>query len=343
MLEKLQQYYKQAFPTERDPRVSNLIQINDGWESDVYAFQVESGPPTGRNLRELILRIYPGQDAYDKSANEFRSLALVRQAGYPVPQVYCLERDHSPFERPFLIMEKIQGRSMWPLIFQNPNLQDANRQLDFFCSLFVRLHQLDWHPFVPDPLVYEPGTPGALIERQLSRIRSTVYQYPMPGMIRVFEWLENNKLAASGSKASLIHWDFHPHNILACHPGQHCQEPAYVIDWTGQDISDYRFDLAWTLLLIGSYQGLEAREAILRSYEQQAGQPVEALPYYDVAAAFRRLFSIVFSIKYGAQALGMRPGAENIMREQREPIRRIYTLLQSHCGLEIPEVEELLT
>ena len=36
--------------------------------------------------------------------------------GYPVPQVFLLETEHSPANRPFISMEYIQGQMMWKLI-----------------------------------------------------------------------------------------------------------------------------------------------------------------------------------------------------------------------------------
>jgi hypothetical protein len=48
---------------------------------------------------------------------------------------------------------------------------------------------------------------------------------------------------------------------------------------------------------------------------------MEQLDFFDVAVCLRRLYSIATSITAGAEEMGMRPGAENIIQEQREPIR----------------------
>ncbi len=49
-----------------------------------------------------------------------------------------------------------------------------------------------------------------------------------------------------------VHWDYHPGNVLL-----RDDSSAVVIDWTQIDVSDPRFDLAWTLLLVSSYEGAE--------------------------------------------------------------------------------------
>jgi len=85
-------YYIHAFPDRRDVIVGQLTNIGTGWETDVYSFDVGYGPAGERTRDELILRLYPGDDAHAKSAHEFRSLGQLYKAGYPVPP--------SPFARP---------------------------------------------------------------------------------------------------------------------------------------------------------------------------------------------------------------------------------------------------
>jgi hypothetical protein len=63
---------------------------------------------------------------------------------------------------------------------------------------------------------------------------------------------------------------------------------------------------------------------------------------FDTFACLRRLFSIIVSLKYGADKLGMRPGAEAIMRRQAPAARRVYERLLTLTGLTIPEVEQFL-
>ncbi len=134
--------------------------------------------------------------------------------------------------------------------------------------------------------------------------------------------------------AAPVHWDFHPENMLLQKDGS-----AVVIDWTGFDLTDYRFDLAWTLLLIGCNEHPKWRQPVLREYERQAGRKVDGLEFFDVAACVRRLFTVIVSVNYGAEQLGMRPGAEAIMRRQAPSMARVYDLLLQRTGLRIPEVD----
>lgn len=72
---------------------------------------------------------------------------------------------------------------------------------------------------------------------------------------------------------------------------------------------------------------LERSEPMLRRYEHAAGLAVEQLGYFEVAAACRRFFDVLVSLHSGAGALGMRPGAEALMRQQGGHLRRVYMLL----------------
>jgi len=335
-LSLLQSYFPHAFPTRENSIVSDLVFVSSGWESDVFSFNVEWGPAGTRKREDLILRFYPGTDAVEKSAAEFRSLTILLQAGYPVPRIDCLENENSPFGKPFLIMERIPGGPLWtPLFHASP--PEQQKMLELFCNLFVRLHSLEWRPFVPNAAEFEPEGPHAIIDRQINRWQQFIERMPLPGFQAGWQWLVDHRHDVISRRASLVHWDFHPHNILLTE-----DQEAFVIDWTGLDLTDYRFDLAWTLLLILSYKGKDWRDRVLREYERQAGQPVDGLEYFDAIASFRRLFSVVGSLALGAEKMGMRPGAEEVMRGQAEPLRNVYTQFLAITGQAIPEVETFL-
>ena len=334
VLASLVAYYAGAFPGRQGIRISELIPISEGWESDMYAFTLESGPEGARQHEELVLRLYSGADAHIKSAREWRGMGLLHDAGYPVPQVMLLERDESSFGRPFLVMERIHGRQMWPVWFRSPE-ETQQDLLTLFCRLFVRLHTLEWQPFVQEPASFDALDPYALLDRELDRMRPYVESFPISGFLPVIAWLEERRVPCR--RPSVIHWDYHPANILLREDGS-----AVVVDWTQVDVSDSRFDLAWTLLLVSTYEGSAWYERILHEYERLAGSKVEQLAFFEVYACTKRLYSIVASLTYGPETLGMRPAAEAIMRQQLGASKRVYGLLLDRTGIVVPEVEQIL-
>ena len=43
ILPQLQAYFQQAFPQKTNPKIENLIPLNFGWESVIYAFDAVTG------------------------------------------------------------------------------------------------------------------------------------------------------------------------------------------------------------------------------------------------------------------------------------------------------------
>jgi aminoglycoside phosphotransferase (APT) family kinase protein len=333
---RLESYYAHAFPARQGVRVIALAHISAGWESDMYSFNLEYGPAGARHCEELILRIYPGDDAHSKSAREYRGMSQLHKVGYPVPQVLILEREDSPFGRPFVIMEKIQGQTMWPRWFGSPK-EKQKELLTLFCELFVRLHTLDWQSFVQDVTPFAAGAPYALVDRELDKMRPYLIRFPIPGFLPIAEWLEGRRDLVPCERPSVIHWDYHPGNILLSDDGA-----PVVVDWTQVDVSDSRFDLAWTLLLVSTHENETWHRRILLEYERLAGTKVEQLAFFEVFACLKRLYSVVVSLAHGPESLGMRPGAGAMMVQQMGAIARVYDLLLRRTGIAVPEVEELL-
>ena len=138
-------------------------------------------------------------------------------------------------------------------------------------------------------------------------------------------------------RLSVLHWDFHPFNILL-----RTDDTPAVIDWGNIQVSDSRFDLAWSLLLTSTYGDPSARDRLLTGYERAAGEKIEQIEFFDAAASIRRLGSILLSLSEGSEKMGMRSGAEEMMLARPEHIRSVYALLVGRTGIRIPEAERLL-
>jgi aminoglycoside phosphotransferase (APT) family kinase protein len=338
MQDRLQAYCERAFPAWQDVRVGELVSVSEGWESDIYSFDLVHGPGATREREGLILRIYPGDDARHKSVHEFRGMRQLRQVGYPVPQVLVLEHEDIPFGKPFVIMERIEGQTLWPVMF-GPSVGGSRQRelLTLFCELFVQLHALDWRPFADVDELAHCENPYTFVDHWLDRFRDFQARFSAPGFVSTLRWLEERRDGVPCSRPAVVHLDFHPANVLLRDDGS-----ASVIDWTQVSVSDPRLDLAWTLLLIGTYAGAEWRPHVLEEYERLAGTPVEGLAYFDVMACVKRLGSVVVSLLAGPEKMGMRPGAEAMMRQQMGPLGRVYDLLVERTGIRVPEIEDLL-
>jgi len=202
-----------------------------------------------------------------------------------------------------------------------------------FCRLFADLHRLDSHPFTDDSSLAD--NPDQLVAQEITRWLEYVHQLGRSDFDPLFDWLLEN--APRTDHLSVLHWDFHPFNILLRSDGT----PS-VIDWGNIQVSDSRFDLAWSLLLASTYGDPSARDRLLIGYEFATKKKVDQIEFFDAAASFRRLVTILLSLNAGSENMGMRPGAEKMMLAQPEHIRSVYALLVERTGLRLPEAEQLL-
>ncbi|HHY12238.1 MAG TPA: phosphotransferase [Firmicutes bacterium] len=264
-----------------DIGVQNLIKITDGWECDVYSFDLVTPSTT----IPLILRMYmdkPESQAAIKCRREFGVMRHLFNAGYPVPEVFGCQTDATCLGAPFVVMQRICGTTLGR-VYAGASSKERLRVLDLFTSLFAGLHDLD-------PAEFDPETASLsthlIIRKELSEFER--YRSFLDNNVfePAFSWLGANMHQVKPSRPSIIHYDFHAQNILVedtfsqdkdgpqCVNREHCQQDkglgkrqnnVFVIDWTQSRVSDFRFDLAWSLLLIGDTEG----QAMLESYRRK--------------------------------------------------------------------------
>ena len=331
---------RMAFPEAQDLTTSDPVRISEGWETEIYSFDIAyklSGSPQSESpiLRTLILRIFPGQGSGRQAVKEFVAMKRLYQAGYPVPLVLQHGGEDSPFGKPFILMERIAGRNLWSFMFR-PETDHKEQLLDQFCGLLVQLHKLDWSAVAGESLSYVEGDPYQFVDRWLLDALEYGQRFELSSFDDHINWLQERRDTVPCFRPSLIHYDFHPANILVREDGS-----AIVIDWSGFDLSDSRFDLAWTLLLVGSYESMAWRDRLLRSYERQSGNPAEQLAFFEVSACVRRLAIILVSLRDGPGKSGMDPNAITLIRQQMPAHRRVYDLLFQRTGIQIVEIEKM--
>jgi len=332
-IRKLQRFYRKHTDLA-NPRVS-LDWVNDtGWESEIYAFTLAYGSKSDRQTEARVLRLLTGAD-YKEAKSEHHTLSLLHQAEYPVPQPYHLGSPGDGFGRPFIIMQRIEGGDFSARFNENP-LGEPMQQL---IALFRQLHSLDWRPYIPDPeTVSPPEQPYFHFDQKLAQYTQALEQGGLEVFDPAMDWLHENRGRAACNSASVVHMDFHHNNILEDENGK-----CYVIDWTAADISDYRFDLAWTLTLALAYRGPDAHTAVLAEYERQMGNKVASLEVFEVVGIIRRIGTVMISVAAGADSLGMRPEALDAMRKDRIPLQRLYQRLEKLTGTRIPEIGVFLS
>jgi aminoglycoside phosphotransferase (APT) family kinase protein len=313
--------------------VANVTRMSNGWESDVYAFDAPALAQWATHT--FVLRLYFGANAGPTATNEYLALDLLARAGYPVPRVYLVEPSLAPLGRAFLIMARVAGRPLGQRWREATEAQFPH-EIEHFCALLVRLHTLAWQ--------HRPNAervPRVAIAEQLGIWKAIGAQFPSAALTAGMAWLDRASAQIAAPQWGLVHWDFHPENVLLDR-----DEQPWVIDWTQFQMTDVRFDLAWTLTVLASEREGHVAELIRATYLAQRGwdgTAIEAdMNFFEAAACAKRLFSMLFSLTGGADAVGMRPGAEATIGRQLARFVVVYRRWLALTATPLPEIEMVL-
>ena len=316
--------------TGRTLAVEATRHLSSGWESDLYVF---SAPGLTATADTFVLRQYYGAQAEVTAVAEARAYQVLGSGGYPAPPLVLVEPSPAPLGKPFIVMPYVQGE---PLGRQFAHDGDA-AVLARLAELMVQLHALPWASLEP-----RDAAPRYSLRGQLAQLDAYRRRFPSQSCDRALLWLQQRLPAVSHQASALIHFDFHPHNVLVDDAGR-----AWVIDWTQCQVTDPRIDVAWTMTLMGSERGRAVAELFQRAYATAAAQAgltfhEPDMPYFEALAAARRLLSVLIALEHGAEALGMRPGAEAVMTGYLGVIAKVYDRWLDLTQQPLPELADRL-
>ncbi|MHA2024055.1 MAG: phosphotransferase, partial [Candidatus Thorarchaeota archaeon] len=297
--EILQEYLFQRYPEWSNIVIHNFNDITSGWETEILSFDVAYTVNGISERHGWISRAYPGKTGVERSTSEYELLQILHSIDYPVPEVVLLETDSKWLGKPFIIMERINGATMWDLM-QVGTEETTQEMVQMFSKLFVQLHDLDWSKFPKVPERYFKTNPKDMYKNVITGVRDWITRASVEYLVPLVDWLDEYYHEIEFDRYSIIHGDFHPMNILIGEEGS-----PFVIDWTASKLADYRSDIAWSLMLAFLYAGEEFRDVIIAGYESASGHKIQNLDYFMVEAAIRRFADILISLRDGAESLGM--------------------------------------
>ena len=315
--------------SQKGEKVTSLAK---GWETELFSFVYTYKEELEVVVQNLILRIYPGFNLENKIKWEFDVLTSLFKAEYPVPETHILELNTDFFEYPFIIMDTIIGIDMGEC-FES----DLQKNLVILSELFVELHNLDCKIIPTDLDKNESLAPVELIIRSINKIEKIIEELQIQDLYPLLKWLRRNKDEVNFERISILHNDFHPHNILLSEKGK-----AYVIDWPACSIGDYRQDLGWTLLLVGAYSSRELRDLVLKNYEDVLGSKVEDIEYFEILAATRRIMDMVNFFGHSPEEAGIRNEALEQIKETVFHLEYISSFVKEVTGISIPIFDDLI-
>ena len=321
-------WYRSLYPDRLGLVVSDVREITSGWETRLFYFVLNYTYDGSSHNDRLVARIFSGKG----SKYEYDIMSHLMRAGYPVPRVYEFD-EGGVLGQPFLTMEFIEGRGMEGE-FLSGSQEDLKGALNIMMGLFVRLHDIDISKIFPDRTGVSTRE---YIDGVLSRHKEVTAECGIAWMEPLIEWLEERKGSVTPMPPAVLHGDFHPMNIMLKADGS-----PVVLDWGASHVGDRRSDLSWLMLLAGTFLKPSVRDAILAAYEAASGTEMEDIQFFEALSILRRLTDVAVSMEAGAETLGMRPGAVEMMREAADHIRNVYDVLVELTGLRLPEYEEFL-
>ncbi|WP_417595012.1 phosphotransferase family protein [Parasphingorhabdus sp.] len=214
-----------------------LTKFKGGQSNPTYKIDT---PTTSYVLRKKPFgKLLPSAHAVDR---EFRAIAGLYPAGFPVAKPYGLCEDDSVIGTMFYIMGMADGRTLWDGTL--PEIEPTERRAIYheMIDTLALLHSYD-----PAQLGLEKhGKPGNYCERQISR---WTQQYRLselqeiPEMDKLIEWL--TKTIPEQKGFAIVHGDYRLDNMIFAH-----DEPKViaVLDWELSTLGDPIADFAYWLM-----------------------------------------------------------------------------------------------
>ncbi|QWU14700.1 phosphotransferase family protein [Paenibacillus sophorae] len=203
------------------------------------------------------------------AADEYKLLQLLKSEGLLVPAPYFLDLSCEIFQKPYLVMEFMEGKTDFNPSNLNQYLSQLSTHLTYIHSVDCSKLQLDFLP-KQEEIITEMLDIPVKMDKSLNE-----------GLIR--DMLKSVWPLPRTNKDVILHGDYWPGNIL-WKDGR----LASMIDWEDAAIGDPLADLANSRLEVLFHFGLEAMNAFTGQYQSMMTNiDFTNLPYWDLCAALR--------------------------------------------------------
>ena len=283
LAERLQRYLADA------GHVANLQVMADGHAGLTFGFDLHRH--TGGHT-PYILKKAPEGVPRRGSADIYRQAALLRtlhSAGFPAPDVPWAHNDDDALGAPFIIMERLPGRSVivWdPAPASLAQFADATSMWAGAAALMGMLHSFDWRAQLGD--WQAPTTLPAELERWTKLLRHMQDSELRARAITLADQLARSR--PEDGPIGLLHGDLQPGNVLYDN-GEACG----LIDWDLATIGPIGLDVGW-LSMIADAEGwapdwrphaAPPRDLLLHAYRGAGGGDFPASHWHQAFAFFR--------------------------------------------------------
>lgn len=249
LAERLAIYLRARMAEARDLRIERLMRIPGGASRETWSFDAVWRDDGTERRQGFILRRDPVAGLLESDRRlEYRAYTAFAGTAVPVPRIYWLEEGKgSPLERPFFIMERIDGCQAdgQTLALRSPDAGKA-RIARQFIEILAAIHSAD--PIACGLGDLNPDgfpTPEECALRELRHWTTVIDAQatePLPVIRLAIGWLRAH-LPPPAQKIVVCHGDYRAGNFLY---DEH--NIRAVLDWEMVHLGDPVEDFAWMCL-----------------------------------------------------------------------------------------------
>jgi aminoglycoside phosphotransferase (APT) family kinase protein len=269
--------------------VRNLARISGGASRETYRYDVT----TGGESRGYILRRDPPGSLIDTDRRlEFLAIRSFEPKDVAAPRAVLLEEGGAELERPFFIMERVEGGTAASAFQHDPYGANAAAVGERFFSIMGAIagEPIDGLPILE---AVDPPAPQDCWRRELdywSGVIEADEEHPQPIVRAAIRRLRRDP-PPPPAKLAVVHGDYRTGNFL--HDG--AGRILAVLDWEMAHVGDPLEDLAWSMdplwTAIGETRisGMAPRDEALAIWRRASGLEIdlEALRWWSLFASVK--------------------------------------------------------
>jgi len=332
-IEKLTEYYTQNYPKRQNQTISDVKEITDGWETKLYKYTVNYVLNEEPVSDQQVIRIFSDHGG-PKSEKEYQVMKKLGEQGYPVPVVFHNDSTGDIINKPFIIMEYLSGNTM---NHRYENASDSEREELFqqMIELMVDLHRIKVTKIFPENKLKDTDE---FLDFMFNQIDERIAWTKLDWVNPIVDWLKERRNDVEPHELSVVHGDFHGRNIMFRRDGT-----LSVIDWSGANVGDYRFDLAWTIILFSTFGGSFFRDLLLNRYSDASGSEIKDIEYFEVLGCAVRFVIVFSSFLNKPDDMGLRSKSDKMTSSISDHFLKVYDMLVKRTGLKLPEFEKIMS
>ena len=297
--QRIVRYLSHKLPGEGAFSVLSLSRIHGGASRETFRVRVQS---KGGGERGLIFRRDPVSTLIETEREiEFAAYRSFIDTSVPVPRALFLEQGNDWLERPFFVMEEVEGCTAASILAADPYGAHRQKIGEQFFGILGRIAKREVSSSDLAKVMATPTASDAW-KLELEKWEKVIDEdelEPQPVARAVIRYMKRNP-PPPAQRLSVVHGDYRTGNFLFDEEG----EIRAVLDWEMSHIGDPLEDLAWALDPLWSADraragGMLAPEDAIAIWEKESGLKAapQALSWWALFASLKGLAIWISSAK----------------------------------------------